>query len=236
MRRRRGSSLAELVLVAWMFALVLAAVARFATAQGRLSAEQRDRTRAAEAVRAASLILEAELRQLTPSDVVAVAAESVRIRAMRGSGAVCGVEGAALLVRYRGVRLPNPAKDSLLLVTGSDGEERPHFAVTEVAWDAACGGALRLGLDVGPAGVPPPHAGLALIYETGAYHLSDGALRYRAGGAGRQPLTEAVFAGPGFRSSSAALSLSVEILDDSLPRRGGVRYDLPLYLLHRRTP
>jgi hypothetical protein len=34
-----------------------------------------------------------------------------------------------------------------------------------------------------------------MLFEAGSYHLSEGALRYRRGRGGRQPLTEEVLAG-----------------------------------------
>jgi hypothetical protein len=39
---------------------------------------------------------------------------------------------------------------------------------------------------------PPAAAGYALFFETGTYSFTDGAVRYRRGEGGRQPLTEAV--------------------------------------------
>lgn len=231
---RRGSSLAELVLVAWLFALVLAALARFASAQGRLVAAQQDRTRAAEAVRTASLVLGGELRYLTAADIVAPAAESLRVRAVRGSGVVCGTDGTDILVRYRGARLPNPRKDSLILVAAGQPAEAPPLAVTGVVADEACGGSLRLTLS-GPA---LPSRAVALVYETGTYHLADDALRYRAPGAGRQPLTEAVVGPAAFTVSGPGLApgLSLELLGDSLPRLAPERHEITFSTLHPWTP
>lgn len=234
MTARRGSSLAELVLVAWLFAVVLAAVARFAGTQGRLSAVQHDRTRAAEAVRAASLITESELRYLAPVDVGAATTAAVPLRAFRGGGTICRSESADLLVRYRGVRLPNPAKDSVVLVTAHEPRGTPPLALTAVAADAACDGALRLTLEAEPAA----DRGIALVYESGSYHLAGGALRYRVGDGGRQPLTETLFAGTGFGASATGhgLSLRLDLDPDSLPRLGAVRYDLDLRQLNVSPP
>lgn len=234
MTTRRGSSLAELVLVAWLFAFVLAAVARFAGAQGRLSAVQHDRTRAAEAVRVASLITEGELRYLAPGDVGPMTTESVPLRAFRGGGILCRSEGDDLLVRYRGVRLPNPAKDSVVLVTAYEPQDAPPLALTAVAADTACGGALRLTVEPEPAF----DRAVVLVYESGSYHLSGGALRYRVGNGGRQPLTETLFAVIGLDASDTAdgLILRLELHPDSLPRLPSLRYDLRLRQLNTSAP
>lgn len=233
MTTRPGTSLAELVLAAWLFAFVIAAVARFAGTQSRLSASQHDRTRAAEAVRTASVITEGDFRYLSAGDMDAAATESVRVRAFRGGGTVCRSDGAGLLVRYRGLRLPSPTKDSVLIVTADDVEDPPPLAVTGVAGDAACGGALRLTLSAEPAS----EHGIALVYESGSYHLSGGALRYRLGAGGRQPLTETLFTGTGFGAAGTGeLSLRLELDPDSLPRLGALRYDLRLRQLNAPPP
>lgn len=234
MSTRRGSSLAELVLVAWLFALVLAALARFAGAQGRLVAAQQDRTRGAEAVRTASLVLEGELRYLTAADIVAPAAESLRVRAVRGSGVVCDTDGTDILVRFRGTRLPNPRKDSVILVAAGEPAEAAPLAVTGVVPDEACGGSLRLTL----SSPPTPTRAVLLVYETGSYHLADAALRYRAPGAGREPLTEAVVGPAAFAvgGAGAAPRLSLELLGDSLPRLAPERHDITFSTLHPWAP
>jgi hypothetical protein len=128
LRNRIGAvSVAELVLVAWLFALVMAAIAGLATQQGRLAALQQDRVRFEDAVRTGAVILGSELRPLTYQDL-SVGGDSVRIRALRGAGPVCAVDGTAVHVRYRGTRAPEPDKDSLLLVGA--GWEAPAAVVT----------------------------------------------------------------------------------------------------------
>lgn len=223
-----------MVLVMWLFALVLAALARFAGAQGRLIATQHDQVRAAEAVRAAALILEGELRHLTSADVGVAAAESLQVRAFRGGGVICKSEGADILVRYRGMRLPNPAKDSVLLVTAREPGGAASFGVEAGAADTACGGALRVTL----TSAPEHPRGVALLYESGSYHLSSGALRYRVGRGGRQPLTEVLFHEAVFRTiaSKPGLWLSLDLRVDSLPRLRRTRHELPLNALNAWSP
>jgi hypothetical protein len=51
-------------------------------------------------------------------------------------------------------------------------------------------------------GVNPPPASALLTFESGSYHLSGRALRYRIGSAGRQPLTSEALRDPGSRFTS----------------------------------
>ena len=130
--------------MAWLFALVLLALARFATAQGRLAALAHDRVRAADAVRTTDLVLSAELRRAGAPDYV-LGGDSVRLRAVRGAGPLCGRDGDAIRVRYRGVRQPDPRKDSALVITEADPLGTAH-AVTGAAADPGCGDGYRLEL------------------------------------------------------------------------------------------
>lgn len=197
-----GVTLPELLVVTWLFGFVLAALAGFAGAQSRMVARTHDQIRAGDLVRTAHVVLGAELRTLAPADIAALTVDSIRIRAVRGSGVICGLDGGQVLVRYRGVRRPDPAKDSVLLVleAATAGVAYALEAVAAVtaptADGAACGGALRLSLAGGPPEVP---AGVALVFETGAYSLA-GALRYRRGAGGRQPLTEELLGGSAFQA------------------------------------
>lgn len=229
---RPGSTLPELILVAWLFSLVLAAAARFAGAQSRLVALTHDRARAVEASRIPRLILAAELRALAAPDISALSTDSIRIRAVRGGGPVCGVDGSAIFVRYRGVRLPDIAKDSVLLIGREDPEGVP-FPLLDATADPGCGGALRLdlGAAVGLTG------GWALAFETGSYHVSDGALRYRRGAAGRQPMTEMLFDGGGFVDLGVAgIELRLPLSTDALPRLPATPVRARLQLLNREVP
>lgn len=121
----------------------------------------------------------------------------VTIRAFRGWAAVCAPlgrlrEGDDLFVSYEGLRQPEPDKDSVLSIE-ADGS----WVVAALAWRTAAGEACP-GTG-GPAlerwGTDPPLRDpiLLRVFERGSYHLDDGALRYRIGAAGRQPLTPAAF-------------------------------------------
>jgi hypothetical protein len=210
MHRPGATSVAELVLVAWLFAIVMTGVAGFATHQGRLAALQRDGVRLSEAVRTGAVIFWAELRHVTGDDMI-LDADSARIRAFRGGGPVCAGGGAAVHVLYRGTRGPEPDKDSVLLV--SVAEERA-VSLVSAGRSAECGGSMRLVLAEPPADPPA----LALIFETGAYSLSGGAIRYRRGQGGRQPLTEALLADMAFLPGPGGATVRLSPNLDSLPR------------------
>lgn len=174
-------------MVAWLFALVLLAAAAFAGAQGRLAAVSQDRVRAAEVGRTVDLVLNGELRYAAPGDA-APGPDSIRLRAVRGSAIICD-GGTELGVRYDGVRRPDPGKDSALVITGAGTAGSVHALVAAAAVGGSGGcGDLRLRLEPMPTAV----TGHLLVFETGTYHLSGGALRYRRGNGGRQPVTEAV--------------------------------------------
>lgn len=212
MSARPGAvSVAELLLVAWLFAMALAGVARFAAGQNQLAALQRDRLRFEEAVRTAVVVLGAELRYLAPEDVSAAATDSLRIRAFRGGGHLCGVEADRLRVAYAGIRRPDPSRDSVL-VLGPD--TAWVHALVSVAGSTGCAGGVEVQLDR-PAG---PGAGYALVFETGVYTLDAGAVRYRRGLGGRQPLTETVLRDMAFETAAAGFSLRLAPDADSLVR------------------
>lgn len=227
---RAGITLPELILVAWLFAVVLLGLARFASAQGRLAALGYDRIRAADAARTADLILGGELRYTSAPDRTA-ATDSVRVRAIRGAGAVCGRADAEVRVRYRGLRAPDPEKDSVLLITGSDTGGSVH-AVTASALDSSCGSGVRLTLDP----PPPSPAGLALLFESGSYHLTGGALRYRRGRGGRQPLTEVLLRDGWFETGSGTVGVRMVPEHDSLPRLGSATIHSVIRLLNPTDP
>lgn len=143
----------------------------------------------------AGSVLAAELgRASTPEDWTVHSGDSVRVRAFRGTGWICGTQPAPtprVIVVFAGDRLPNPAKDSIL-IHGAQGRPSvrplrgrrsgvtcPALPLTPAeAWDV--GGAI-------------PTQGLLRLFESGAYSVSDGSLRYRAGRGGRQPVVGSTF-------------------------------------------
>lgn len=237
MKNRPGTtSLAELVLVAWLFALVMGAVAGFGAQQRRLAELQRDRIRLEEAIRTGTVVMGTELRHLTAGDV-RVDADSVRIRAFRGGGPVCEAGADVVHVLYDGVRLPEPAKDSVLLLHGEDERVVP---LDVAASSSACGGSVRLRfaepLLESPSGDSPAAPGMAWIFETGAYSLAAGAIRYRRGEGGRQPLTEVVLRDMGFEGTPTTLSARMAPDSGALPRAPATPVSVYLGSLNHVAP
>lgn len=214
--RRAGTvTLAELLLTLAIFAIVATAAARTLPTQIRASRLQDDLVRRAELVRTVRVILGGELRWVTAGDIERDV-EAVRVRAFRGGGAVCGGADGALDIRFGGVRQPDPSKDSVLLIgRGGSTEAR---ALTAVAGGGCAASSLRIGLSE-----PPDREVLyALVYEVGSYRLTGGALRYRIGGAGAQPLTEALLTGTRIDPwGTAGVRFELRVHPDSMPALAG---------------
>jgi type II secretory pathway pseudopilin PulG len=177
-------------------------------AQVRLARAASERAAAAEAVRTAGHVVAGEIRRMIATDVTAASADSMAIRAFRGAAVVCGSDGERITVRYRGDRLPDPAKDSV--VTADDTEQRvAHLAESRPAGTGACmpePGEMVLEWKLG---TPLDSAGVLILFERGSYYISTRALRYRRGAEGRQPLTAELIRHPPsrFHLDDGALTL-----------------------------
>jgi hypothetical protein len=214
MKMRSGAaSVAELLLVAWLFALIMAGVGRYAASQRQLAMVQQDQLRMEEAVRTISVILGTELRHVSPEDLAAVATDSVRMRAFRGGGPICAATEDRVQIEYRGVRQPDIERDSVILL-GPLGATA--HGLSSVGGTAAC----LEGVEARIAAPPPADAGYALFFETGVYSVADGALRYRRGLGGRQPLTEAILRDLVLHPSGQGILLHLAPDTDSLRRLG----------------
>lgn len=203
----RGFTLVELVvallLVGWMGAATLRAYAAIRTASERTS----DVSSATHAQRVLRSVLRAELGTGAPGvDWRADPPDSIRLRAFRATAIPCGrATDSTIVVRFRGVRVPDPSKDSVLVMTGEG-----KWAVAELVGreSAACDSIDAAALLAGSTQVErwtlrpmPPVPVLLRVFESGSYHLADDALRYRRGAGGRQPLTEAVLVSARFVDS-----------------------------------
>lgn len=190
-RAEPGFTLLETLVVVSLVALTAALLYGALAVQLRLARAANQRVLEADAVRTAAAILGGELRRTAARDIRAVAAESLALRAFRGSAIVCNVTAAGILVRYAGDRLPEPAKDSALWI---DTAQVTPVRIDAVGRDsAACAMAGPDPVQIWRTSPPVTGRGLLLVFESGAYHLADRALRYRLGAAGRQPITAELF-------------------------------------------
>jgi hypothetical protein len=152
------------------------------------------RTDALVAARVARHVLRHELSLGSPGLDWSVDADSLPIRAFRGTALVCPLQSASaeLRVWYRGDRSPDPTKDSLLLIDGVG--RREVRALTAVYAEAEpCSGDVRPVNTWRLDAAVPPGVVIARLFERGSYHVSTAALRYRRGDSGRQPLTPEVW-------------------------------------------
>ena len=89
--------------------------------------------------------------------------------------------------------------------------------LVSVAAEPSCAGEAPFDAGVGSVGerwrlgAAPADPVLLRLFETGSYHLSGGALRYRRGSGGRQPLTAAVLEGGGIVDTLGAVRAYVTL-------------------------
>lgn len=209
MNSRAGSALVELLTALALLGVVSAAGVAVMASQARLVRQTAEHAARAEALRSARAILRSELREIEASDVRAVASDSLAFRVFRGAGIVCGRSAQVVTLRYTGLRLPDAEKDSMLVVA----EERA-VAFQTAAVVGSCHRQENEAL-VALRGYLPSGS-LVLFFESGTYHLSGNALRYRRGHEGRQPLTDELIdhrLSRFERTASAALRLSLRARD-----------------------
>ena len=112
-----------------LLGVVTGSVTTAALSAVRTADRSRERARQESMLREVAAVVEREVGDVSPArDVGGFAAESVTYRAGRGSGFTCGVEGGAVVVRdadYRAWRLPDPARDSLLVLLPGDSLSGP---------------------------------------------------------------------------------------------------------------
>lgn len=189
---REGFSLAEMV--AALTILMLLGTVLFGTliAQMKLARGAAERALANDAVRSAVAIVTGEVRRTVPADVRALSPDSLALRSFRGLGLVCSAAGTVVTVRYRGDRMPDERKDSVLVVRAGREQAVQLLDARTTVGDAACPGEdgyTTVRLSLGEGGILAGDAAALLVFESGRYFLTSRALRYRLGAEGRQPLT-----------------------------------------------
>lgn len=185
MKTRAGATMIELVTALALLGLLSAACVALLRSQTALLRQVSERAATGEALRAASGILHAEFRDVVAEDISGSSSDSLALRVFRGIAVVCAVDGDAAVLRYHGLREPDPTKDSLLIVEAE--RPMPFRVVTGRPLCVARSGEQLITIE--PAD-PLEHGSLLLIFESGAYYMANGALRYRRGVEGRQPLTD----------------------------------------------
>jgi len=226
MRQQRswGFSVVEALLVILLAAAIIPAAWALLSKQRVVASMLVSRAEALEAVRTLSWILAEEVDgSLEGRDWMAMGEDSIHLRAFRGhallDSAVPGQE--TVLACFRGTRDPVPEKDSVL-VLGVDGRWRAHDLLFRAPAFTDCEELIDGGSSERWTLSPNPGAAvLARVFETGSYHLADGALRYRRGEGGRQPLTpEVIESGRFIGSGAGGNPLAWEITIQSLPVGG----------------
>jgi hypothetical protein len=222
MRSRDGFVAAEAIVALLLLLAVLQLCWTVADGVGRAAVVLADRAEALAAARTAAWVLQEEVNGASAGrDVIRPGADSLALRAFRGAALACG--GAAptgVVVRYQGLRAPDPGKDSVL-VLGRDGTWTAHRLRERAPLAGGCG---TEGKGVGERWRLDPDPGAAVflrVFERGSYHIADGALRYRAGGGGRQPLTPAALDPAASRFQALAPGVLAVHLGARGPRRGG---------------
>lgn len=201
-----GATLLE-VLVALLLGVLLAT-----TAAGILAGTRRAvahltvRSERLAAVRVARTVLASERDGVRWAPASRV--DTLGVRAFRGTAHPCA-GGAALLVRVRGIRAPDAAKDSVLLLGASGRWSRHRLTRTGPGPSTSCSGVSGTTQWWTLDPLPPERPVLARYFERGSYHVTAGALRYRRPPGGRQPLTPEVLAIPpsGFETGRAGVRL-----------------------------
>lgn len=133
MTSRRGFTLVEAILAVVLLAIVGQSILRLMTVSQRLFRAQSERAALQATVRAGTALLPAELRELGPGDIMALAPDQIVYRAMRSAGVACAVAAGRLSLRREliyGYRSIAAARDSLLLFVEHD----PSTAADD-AWE-----------------------------------------------------------------------------------------------------
>jgi prepilin-type N-terminal cleavage/methylation domain-containing protein len=209
--RCAGFSLVELSVALVLTGLLFGALIPSMVRMSRALEARIHRSDWVDAVRVVANLLDDEVSMSVPGrDWVVEPDGGMRLRAFRGGARPCpgaptmpfeGVRES--LVRWQGERIPDPARDSLLVLT-PNGQWHAVRLLAHDAISAPGGCPLALGERwvrwrwEGPLAQRPLPAFVPLyfrVYEVGRYSIEDRAFRYRRGTAGaRNPLTLELFA------------------------------------------
>jgi prepilin-type N-terminal cleavage/methylation domain-containing protein len=152
MSERRGFTLLEIVIALVIMLLVAGALHNLLVATQRLTQSQSNQVSLQSNVRAGSLAVANELRELSAvsggapeqNDILRIAPTAVTYRAMRGVGFVCQTPSANGLQinRFSGHRDPQAGRDSAHVFVAADPATGASFwlplAITSVSTGAVC--------------------------------------------------------------------------------------------------
>jgi hypothetical protein len=205
---RRGSSTVEVLVSVLLMALLVQLSWSLLSSARRATERLIQRSEATQTERLGWHVLSREVGAgLAARDWSVEGGKVLPLRAFRGVGEVCPPLSAddGAVMRYEGMRLPEPSKDSLLALT-ADGEWRtvkltsrapsvsecplwPGELVERWHWEPALQGVL-----------------LARVFERGSYNLGD---------AGRQPLTaERLESGSSLVANGGGVSMRLRVRVD----------------------
>lgn len=197
MRACRGGWTAVETLVSLLAVSALMAVmGSVLITMGRAFGTESERVDTDQVHGAAHALLADELGAGRPAqDAGTQGGDSLRVRAFRGTAWRCGAvsPGGPIHVAYSGDRAPSPAKDSVLALDGAG--QWQVGSLVAVRGSSCPGVPVPAGVRVQEWTLSAGLAGLPVtalrLYESGTYHIASGALRYRTGRGGRQPVVGA---------------------------------------------
>jgi hypothetical protein len=188
---KRGFSIVEAILALTLLALLVTTLWSFLARHRQVGIDLAQRADGLETVRTIAWLLRTEIANGRPGlDWEVHGGDSLTLRAFRGLALIRAgsPDGVRVGVCFRGFRSPAPEKDSVLLL-GPDGRWRAINLEDRVRSSSPCSGVDDGWVEEWVLSQGIPGAVLARLFESGSYHFTGWALRYRRGEGGRQPLT-----------------------------------------------
>jgi prepilin-type N-terminal cleavage/methylation domain-containing protein len=226
MTNRRGFTLVELMVAMVMMLIVMGAVYKLMLSTQRLSRAQAERASLQSNVRMGSLVVLNDLRELgtvaggvaNQNDILAMAADDITYRAMRGIGFICQAPTGTLVriarTGFSGYRDPQPSRDGFYVFIDGDPDTETDdawlpVAITGVSTATSCPGTTGAGITLTTDNTPGL-VGLAVgtpirIYEVMELklHVADGkswlGARSISAGEAIQPVLGPLADGNGFQ-------------------------------------
>ena len=161
---RRGFTLVEALLAVVLLAIVGQSMLQLLTVSQRLFRAQSERAALQAAIRSGLSLLPAELRELGPGDIVALAPDQLVYRGMRSTAVACALTAGSVSLRRElayGYRAIAAGRDSLLLFV-----ERDPSSASDDSWEVLpVTGPAGTGLcpDGGPATAIPTSVPIATL-------------------------------------------------------------------------